>query len=936
MVKVRTRIATGLIFGLLSAGSAFAFADPDQAAAGQTPPQVAPVPQLDSQEKPASPVNAGQTPAQTPVPQLPAETPAQQAPAPGQTAGTTTAPGQTAPQAPAPQQTIGNTPVAQPTSAAAMPPPGSAPVVRFVEIRSTKQNGALAVDPETYLYYIQTKPSSAQFGRWVPYNEQTVIEDFRRLWNTNFLDDLVVSVEDVPYPNGIIGKHVIFDLEERQRVKIVDYVGSKKVEQSKIEDKLRDENLQIRLDSFIDPGLVQRVKNVVQQMYAEKGYLYATVSPEIKPVAGGPKLVHLTFNIDEGPKVKIGTIDFVGNKAISDGKLAGKMKENKAKGFFSFITGGGTYKQDKFEEDADKVSEYYRENGYIAVRIGQPDLKVIEDSPDRKTRWIQLQIPVTEGQRYRVGDFKFEGQKVVREEALKPLFKLKQGDWYNEKLIRKGLDKARELFGSAGYWEFVGYPDLKPRGEKTEDEADGAGAAGPAPPAPAVEGKPTTIKGAPVVDVTMRMQPGKQYFVDRITFVGNTTTRDNVIRREVRLYEGGVFNTEALKFSVKRLNQLGYFKNLEGDAIKVDKTPGADNKVDVTLKFEEQNRNQLTFGAGVSQYEGFFGQLAFQTSNFMGRGETFSVSLQAGYRAKNYQVGFTEPFLFDRPLTLGTDVYVREIQYIGAYTQRAAGGNIVFGFPLHDFTRMFVNYNYEKTRILELDPAFRNSALVNNPFWADALLLGQNGERTISKITPSVVHNTVDNPIFPSAGRRYTASIDLAGIGGNTSFISPKLEGGWYLPESKRMSLGLRGAVEYIRPYGDTLVLPIIERLFLGGEYSVRGFDIRSIGPRDPVTGVVLGGTKSLLFNVEQSIGIAGPVRLILFYDAGQVQDQGHGFAMQDFRTSTGAEIRFFMPVLNVPFRLIFAANPRREGVLTNSYQPAPKFTFRFAVGTTF
>ncbi len=799
------------------------------------------------------------------------------------------------------------------TPSAALPPAGSPPVVRFVEIKSTKQNDALAIDPETYLYYIQTKPSSAQFGRWVPYSEQVVLEDFKRLWATNFLDDLTIDVKDAPYPNGVIGKHIIFDLEERQRVKIVDYVGSKRVEQAKIEEKLREKNSQIRMDSFIDPGLVQRVRNTVHELYAEKGYLYATVTPEIKPIAGGPKLVHLTFTIDEGPKVKIRDVEFVGNQAISDGKLAGKMKENKARGFFSFVTGGGTYKEDKFAEDAEKVTEYYRERGYIGARVGNPELKVLEDSTDKKSRWIQLRIPVTEGQRYRVGDFKFEGQTVVKDEALRPLFKVKAGDWYNEKDIRKGLQKSQEIFGSGGYMEFTGFPDLSPR-----------------------EGQ--QVKGAPIVDVTMRMQPGKQYFVNRIIFVGNTTTRDNVIRREMRLFEAGVFNTEALKFSIKRLNQLGYFKPLEGnDSINVQKSPSEENKVDVTLKFEEQNRNQLTFGAGVSQFEGFFGQLSFQTSNFLGRGETFTLSAQQGVRAKNYQIAFTEPFLFDRPITAGIDTFIREIRYIGLFTQASAGGNFVFGFPLRDFTRMFLNYSYERTKVKELNDAYLDPEVqARNPFLADSLLLGQGGRRTISKITPSVVHNTVDNPIFPTAGRRYTASIDYAGIGGDTNFYSPTVEGVWYIPQSRRVSIGLRAQAQYIAPFGSTTTLPIFERLFLGGEYSVRGFDIRTIGPRDPETAIVIGGNKSLLFNAEYLISIAGPVRLVLYYDAGQVQDAGRKFAMRDFRTSTGAEVRFFMPVLNVPFRLIFAYNPQREGVLDNSFRPQQKFNFRFAVGSTF
>ena len=446
----------------------------------------------------------------------------------------------------------------------------------------------------------------------------------------------------------------------------------------------------------------------------------------------------------------------------------------------------------------------------------------------------------------------------------------------------------------------------------------------------------------------------------------------------MRLVEAGVFNTEALKFSIRRLNQLGYFKALEGEAISVEKTPGVDNKVDVQLKFEEQNRNQLTFGAGVSQFDGFFGQLSFQTSNFLGRGETFTLSAQQGNRARNYQLAFTEPFLFDRPMTVGVDLFIREIRWIGLFTQASAGGNLVYGFQTGNFSRMFFNYSLEQTQVRDLHQAYTDPlVLARNPFLRDSLLIGQGGKRTISKIGPSWVYNTVDQPIFPSSGTRYTLSFDLAGLGGNTNFINPRAEAIWYIPLNRRTSLGFRVAGEYISPYGSTSELPIFEKLYLGGEYSIRGFDIRTVGPRDEASALVLGGNKSLLFNAEYLINIAGPVRLVLFADAGQVRDRGENFAWKEpmiqrtvagqlfgdllnpdtvlspvsvdpevtarvigeataFKTSVGAEIRFFMPVLNVPFRLIFAMNPNRWGVLDNNLQPEKKYKFRFAVGTTF
>ncbi len=838
----------------------------------------------------------------------------------------------------------------------ALPPAGSAPVVYTIAPCFQAQGGQSVIEPQTYLYYIQLKPSRPSEGVWVPYNDQTektILEDFHRLWNTNFLDNLWVDVEDYHFSNGVIGKMVTYNMEERQRVKIVDYVGSKKIETSKIEEKLKDANATIRLDSFIDPGLVRKVEGIVRDMMKEKGFQFAQVTHDIKELPGGPKLVHLTFHMDEGPKVKIRHIEFVGNKAIGDGALRRQMKDNKQQWWLSFISGRGTYQEAKFDDDAEKVAEYYRDHGYIKAVIGAPELKFLGDSSDKKTRWVELRIPVTEGRRYKVGEFTFAGNTVVKSDALRPMFKLKPGNFYSEKAIRKGLDKAREVYGSGGYFEFTGYPDLKPRDEPNPNEPEAPAAIQADPPKAAEE-------GPPIVDVTMRMQEGKQYFVNRITFVGNTTTHDNVIRRELRLFEDGVFNTEALKYSIKRLNQLGYFKPLEGGKdVDVQKTPGAANKVDVKLKLEEQNRNQLTFGAGVSQFEGFFGQLSFQTANFLGRGENLTLSLQAGSRAQNYQVSFTEPFLFERNITGGINVFKTDIRYIGQFTQKSAGGVLTFGFPTGDFTRMFLNYSYERTRVTDLNTAYTDPAvLAANPYLRDSLLIGENGERVVSKVVPSIVQNTVDNPIFPTSGHRYTLSMDLAGLGGNTNFYKPVVEGVWYWKQANRLTLGMRGQYAYIHTFTGSKDLPIFEKLFLGGEYSVRGFDIRTLGPQDPVTGLVLGGNKSLLFNLEEMISIAGPVRLILFYDAGQVQPgptlvtpapfvptggtlatvlkPGLNFAWQDFKTSTGAEIRFFMPVLNVPFRLIFAYNPQRSGVLDNNLQPQKAFSFRFAVGSTF
>jgi outer membrane protein insertion porin family len=881
-----------------------------------------------------------------------------------------------------------------------LPPAGSGPVVYKLGLCFPEQGGLSVIEAETYLYYIHTRTSDPRAGTWANWDDvqtpESLKQDFKELWGTKFLDNLSIEVTDYPFSNGVVGKLIAYNLEERQRVKIVDFQGAKHLERSKIDDKLKEENAVIRLDSFIDPGTVRKVKKIILDMLSEKGYQFATVSPDIKALPSGPKLVNLTFTVDEGPQVKIRDVVFSGNKAVSSSTLKRQMKNNKGRGTWSFITGSSSYQEGKYAEDAEKVVGYYRDKGFVTARVGDPSFRYLEDSADRRTRWVELRIEVLEGLRYRVGSFAFEGNKVVRTEGLRPLFKVRDGDWYSDKAIRKGYEKARELYGSGGYYQFNLVPMVRPHeetaaapagaeapGAKAAAEAvppppgakpaDAAQAPPPLPPGPG-EAQSSQTKTAPpkpkvsgpLVDVTLQIDEGKQYFVNRIRLTGNTTTRDAVVRRELRIYEEGVFNTEALKQSIKRVNQLAYFKQLEGTKdVDVKETPGADNKMDVTLKVEEQNRNQLQFGAGVSQYEGFFGTLGFQTANFLGKGETFSVNLQAGSRAQNYMVAFTEPYLFDRPITGGIDVFKRRLEYIGQFTQDSVGGNVMFGFSLKDFTRMFLNYSYEHTKVVDLNPAYLNPALIaSNPYLASSLLLGAGGARTISKIVPSISRNTIDNPIFPNTGKRFTVAVDLAGLGGDTSFWKPFGEIAAYFQHTKRSSFGLRVQGTYISTFSGSKELLITEKLFAGGEYSVRGFDIRTIGPRAkqlmpptyngqtflpalmpgivPLesqlidTGLVIGGDKMLVLNAEYLISVVGPVRLVLFADAGQVQGKGQQMSFGDFKASTGAEVRFFMPVLNVPFRLIFAYNPLRSGVLNNNLQPQSAFAFKFAVGSTF
>ena len=776
------------------------------------------------------------------------------------------------------------------------------PIVERIDISNNQ-----FLQKETFLFYISTKPGDR-------YDERRLKEDFRRLWDTGFVDDLFIDVRDSP--TG--GKIVTFRVNERKRIQIVDYRGTKTLTTSNIEEELKKREAGLKIDTFYDLGKARRVETILKEMLAEKGRPFATVRHEAKPVGGSG--MQVSFVVDEGPKAKVKHIDFVGNEKFSDKKLRGQMKKIKQHGFWNltWLLGKTTYTPDKWsgpEGDQKRLEDFYLNHGYVTASIGSPKVSYIDEKGKKPKRGIRLEIPVSEGDQYRIGEVKFEGMTVFKPELVLPIFKMQTGDVYKESTIRKGFDKLRDAYGAQGYFQWTGRPERKPDAKRK------------------------------VVDVTLTMDEDKRYYVGKITFTGNTTTRDKVIRREVYLNEGDLFNTEALKVSIRRINQLGYFKPIEGVPELGPSSLGED-RIDVTFKVEEQNRNQFTFGGGVSGLEGTFINASFSTANFLGLGETFQISAQSGRRTKNYQIAITEPYLFDRPITAGFDIFKRKLTYetftnVVGYTDDRSGISFTTGLPIgrKGFNRMFVNYSFQLINIeglselLGIDP----NAPVTDPTQPvfDPFLFGEEGRRKESTISPSFVHNTVDNPYTPRSGKKFTFTPQFAGgpLGGSVNYFKPDAEFIWYIPHFKKTALGIRAEASWIKQYGDTQLLPIYQRFFLGGETQIRGVNIRTVGPitLNPVTGQAqaLGGNKFVLFNGEYYFDVGGPLRLLLFFDAGQAYSEGQNIDLKQLRTSTGVELRFIMPVLNVPFRLIYAWNPNRD-----AFQP--KSTFKFAVGTTF
>ncbi len=789
-------------------------------------------------------------------------------------------------------------------------PQAPSPEPRRVVVERVEVRGNQYIATDTLLYYVSTKPGSV-------YDEQVIRADFRRLWDAGFLENMSVDESDTASGN----KALLFTVSERKRVQIVDFRGSKALTKTSIEDKLKEKEATLRLDSFYDPSKARRAEDVIREMLKEKGRLFGTVKHEAKTVGGSGE--QITFTIEDGPKTKIKSIEFENNTVYSDGRLRGEMKKLKGAGFWnlSWISGKSTYNEEKWAQDQESLRDHYLNSGYVTASIGEPRLTYVDGKSGlfrkKPVKWMMVNIPVSEGDPYTVGTVKFEGMKLFKDDLVLPIFKIRTGQVYSEKELKKGFEKLREAYGAQGYFQYTGFTKRTPNPEKK------------------------------TVDLVLEINEDKQYFVGKINFAGNESTRDKVIRREVYLTEGDVFNSELLKLSIRRINQLGYFKPIE-KAPELGPSQLAEDKIDVTLRVEEQNRNQFTFGGGVSGLEGAFLNASFQTSNFLGAGETFQISAQTGRRTKNYQFAVTEPYLFDRPITAGIDIYKRKIIYqtytaanVAGYQDGRTGVSLTAGLPVSRFARAFINYAYE---IVEISPATISESdqfNFNTPTISDSFFIEDFGKRRESRVSPSLVHNTVDNPFTPRRGNKLTVSGQITGgpLGGTVNYLRPDIEAIFYIPHTKKTTLGVRAQFGMISPFSSTSVidpvtgrsnLPYYLRFYMGGEQQIRGYNIRAVGPREPSSNALVGGDKFVLFNAEYYFDVLGPVRALLFFDAGQAYLASQKITFRSAVISTGAEVRFIMPVLNVPFRLIYAINPNADPLF------AQKRTFKFAVGTTF
>jgi outer membrane protein insertion porin family len=737
------------------------------------------------------------------------------------------------------------------------------------------------------------------------YDPAALERDFNALWNTGYFEDIRFSREETPK-----GWRLIIQVKEKPTIREINYIGLGSVSTSDVLDRFKEAKVGLSVESQYDPTKIKKAEVAIKGLLAEHGRQFSTIRTEIRQIP--PAAIGITFVIKEGPKVKVGKIKFEGNKNVPSRVLRYAMKNLRPIGvphsIFLENIFARTYDATKLDEDTERVRNEYQNRGYFKVIVNQPKtvthdtghtgfhIPLLQGGPGKA---VDITMPIEEGDRYTLGGITFKNNKAVRNvKALRNLFPIKDGDIFSKEKVGKGLEALRKAYGELGYINFTSIPDTRFDDEKKQIFLD--------------------------VDV----DEGKQFYVRRIEFQGNTTTRDKVIRREVALEEGNIYNSRLWELSLLRLNQLGYFDQLKPDDPNTT-TRQLDEKngfVDLTLKVHEKGKNSIGLNGGVSGLEGAFIGINYATNNFLGLGETLQVQASVGNLARSIRFGFTQPYMFDRPLQFGFNVYVSKVSYDQArqlsifsgqnlnlnsavlqnlqnYSQSSVGFTTSLSYPLHrSFKRVGVTYSFDRSSLIALSSASKNLF----EYLAFRGISGPNALEGIitSKIFPNFSMNTIDSPISPHHGKQFTVGAELAGLGGTVRSVRPIIQYKKFIPvQNRRNALGFNVQGSFISGFGG-LVAPPFQRSYMGGENDLRGFDIRSVSPvaflpsvgsivlTSPTQGPILkdpqnaragfvtvpipidqitfpGGDLSVYTNMEYRITIYGPVALAPFVDAG-------------------------------------------------------------------
>ncbi len=672
------------------------------------------------------------------------------------------------------------------------------------------------------------------------YDAQVVERDFNSLWNTGYFDD--VRIERVESAKCV---QLVVYVREKPTIREINYKGVNAVSQSDIMEALKKAKVGLSVESQYDPTKIKRAEVVLKELLSMHGHQFATVKTEVKTIP--PAAVALTFTVKEGPTVKVGKIGFDGNLTVPDRTLRAAMKNLKPIGIPNSIILENifprTFDASKLDEDAERVRQAYRDRGYFKALTSEPATHVRDAGglnpltlrPSTGKR-IDILMPVEEGSRYKLGGITFTGNKnYPNTKALRAQFAQKDGEYFNATMFGKGLEQLRKAYGQGGYINFVGTP------------------------------VPRVDEAKKLIYLDIDIDEGKPFYVSRIEFTGNSITRDKVIRRELLLDEGQVYNSQLWDLSIMRLNQLNYFEPLKAEQDSESRQNAEDNTVDLLLKLKEKGKNSIGLNGGISGLSGTFIGLNYETNNFLGLGETLSVQANIGDLSRNLSFGFTEPYFRNKPISLGLQVFTSKYDFNPAksyaisngqsqnlstaqqslltnYNQASTGLTLSLSSPLrHLFartgvTRVGVSYALTRSSVTTFNDNTRNV------FQTLAFRSGVQGQNQLngiisSTITPSFSYSSIDRAVGPHSGRDLNVALQVAGVGGNIKYVQPIATYRQFYPmKGLRINreghnvLAYRAQLSYITGYAGE-VAPPTSRVYAGGESDIRGFDVRSASP---------------------------------------------------------------------------------------------------------
>ncbi len=779
-------------------------------------------------------------------------------------------------------------------------------------IREVVVEGGMTLTVDTVSYYLGLEAGD-------PLDREAIVDGYRRLWDSGLFEDVRVEIEN--HGDGAVTLYVI--VRERPFVTSVDFEGNKKIKTPDLKDKLDERGVEIPRNVPMRSSQLGRIESAIKEVYDSEGFRSAQVSYSITEVSANKKKV--VYLIDEGGKIKIKKIDFVGNNVFSRSKLRGVLKKTKQKSLRNYFGEKIVYTREAWDEDRDNLRKFYGDRGYIDVKIGEPALELVAKKPDaetlkKKKYTMHITIPVEEGEPYTLGSFEVTGVEIFSATGLASAFEVQEGETYSRKAIEDGMETVRKSYHNAGYvYAYTNETWSRREGEER------------------------------IVDVAVDIFEGDRFNLGRLEFVGNTTTRDKVLRREFRVAEGQPMNMGMFEASVYKVNALGYWK-LEEEPLEFD-FDDENKKVNVKVKGNEVGRNDIQFGAGYSELDGFFIQGQFNTRNFLGRGNSLGVSLQLGKRTDLYSLSYTEPYFLDRRILLGGSIFRNAVDYTQAgfssYQRETTGITMSMGLGVGPFSSVsgVLAFQDDLARYLTSnsgrvgDPTAGHDRPVDIPPVGGATYeraFEEFSGRTHS-FTPIYNKDSRDDPFQPSRGQALQFRLRLAGgiLGGDYDYVRPE----FHFTQLHR--LAKKSIVAYHVEVGQFLVynqseIPLYERYRMGGDRSLRGLPYYSVLPRTEEGeyfttpgGSRIGGDRYWQVNLEYQFLIGGPVRLVYFIDMGNtyVAQQGWDFSL--WRRTTGLEMRIFLPIFQAPIRFIYGYN-------LDPYPDEKESDFQFSIGTTF